>query len=119
MVVRDLADFKEKLAEANQQGKTVMLDLYADWCVACKEFEKYTFPTAPVVDALSEAVWMQLDLTDNTPSNFEFQEEFGIVGLPTIMFFNRQGIEIKRARVTGFMKADAFAAHARNTLPKS
>jgi thiol:disulfide interchange protein DsbD len=119
MVVRNLADFKEKLAEANQQGNTVMLDLYADWCVACKEFEKYTFPAPPVVDALSEAVWMQLDLTDNTPSNFEFQEEFGIVGLPTIMFFNQQGIELERARVTGFMKADAFAAHARNTLPKS
>ncbi|MGK0371651.1 MAG: thiol:disulfide interchange protein DsbD [Glaciecola sp.] len=119
MVVRDLADFNQKLAEANLQGKTVMLDLYADWCAACKEFEKYIFPDAQVVDALSEAVWMQLDLTDNTPSNYEFQEEFGIVGLPTIMFFNQKGIELERARVTGFMKADAFAAHSRNTLPKS
>ncbi|MFT4653529.1 MAG: thiol:disulfide interchange protein DsbD [Kangiellaceae bacterium] len=119
MVVRDLADFNQKLAQANQQGKTVMLDLYADWCVACKEFEKYTFPAPQVVEALSQAVWMQLDLSDNTPSNFEFQEEFGIVGLPTIMFFNQQGIELERARVTGFMKADDFAAHAENTLPKS
>jgi len=119
MVVRDLADFRQKLNEANEQGKPVMLDLYADWCVACKEFEKYTFPAPQVVDALSQAVWMQLDLTDNTPSNFEFQEQFGIVGLPTIMFFNQQGIELERARVTGFMKADVFAAHARNTLPKS
>lgn len=119
MVVRNLSDFREKLAKANSEGQTVMLDLYADWCVACKEFEKYTFPNPQVVDALSEAVWMQIDLTDNTPSNLEFQEEFGIVGLPTIMFFNTNAEELSRARVTGFMKADAFAAHARNTLPKS
>lgn len=119
MVVRDLSDFREKLANANKNGQTVMIDLYADWCVACKEFEKYTFPDPQVVDALSEAVWMQIDLTDNTPKNLEFQEEFGIVGLPTIMFFNTKGEELSRARVTGFMKADAFASHAQNTLPKS
>lgn len=118
MVVRDLADFSQKLSDANAQGKTVMLDLYADWCVACKEFEKYTFPAPQVVDALSDTVWMQIDLTDNTPSNYEFQEEFGIVGLPTIMFFNQKGVELERARVTGFMQADAFAEHATNTLPK-
>lgn len=118
-VVRDLADFTQKLEQAKQQGKTVMLDLYADWCVACKEFEKYTFPDPAVVSALSNTVWMQLDLTDNTPSNLAFQEKFGIVGLPTIMFFNQQGLELERARVTGFMKADAFARHATITLPKS
>jgi thiol:disulfide interchange protein DsbD len=118
MIIRDLADFNLKLEQANSQGKTVMLDLFADWCVACKEFEKYTFPAPQVIDALSDTVWMQIDLTDNTPSNYEFQEEFGIVGLPTIMFFNQKGKELKRARVTGFMKADAFAAHAKNTLPK-
>lgn len=118
LVVRSLSDFRQKLAQANADGKPVMLDLYADWCVACKEFEKYTFPAPQVVDALSQAVWMQIDLTDNTPSNYEFQEEFGIVGLPTIMFFTTQGNELERARVTGFMKADAFAAHAKITLPK-
>ncbi len=119
MVVRDLQDFNDKLKTANDSGKTVMLDLYADWCVACKEFEKYTFPDPEVVDALSETVWMQIDLTDNTPANLEFQEHFGVVGLPTIMFFNQNGSELERARVTGFMKADAFAQHSRNTLPKS
>jgi thiol:disulfide interchange protein DsbD len=118
MVVRDLGDFQNKLNAANKDGKTVMLDLYADWCVACKEFEKYTFPDADVVDALSETVWMQVDLTDNTPSNLELQEHFNVVGLPTIMFFNKQGNELSRARVTGFMKAEDFARHSRNTLPK-
>ena len=119
MVVRDLADFETKLAQANSENKSVMLDLYADWCVACKEFEKYTFPDPRVVDALSETVWMQVDLTDNTPNNLEFQDAFNVIGLPTIMFFNQQGNELSRSRVTGFMKADAFAEHAKNTLPKS
>lgn len=119
MVVRNLEDFERKLEQANNNGNTVMLDLYADWCVACKEFEKYTFPDPAVIDALSGAVWMQVDLTDNTPDNLAFQQAFNVVGLPTIMFFNQQGQELSRSRVTGFMKADAFAQHANNTLNKN
>ena len=115
-VVKNLDDFEQKLAAANAQGKTVMVDLYADWCVACKEFEKYTFPDTQVVDALSNTVWMQIDLTDNTATNIAFQEHFSILGLPTILFFDLQGNEISGSRVTGFMQAPAFAAHAKNIL---
>lgn len=111
LVVKDLADFKRKLAAANAQDKTVMVDLYADWCVACKEFEKYTFPDPQVVDALQDTIWMQIDLTDNTPVNLEFQDYFGVLGLPTIMFFDTQGQELSSARVTGFMRAGPFAEH--------
>jgi len=119
MVVKSVEDFESKLAAANNAGKTVMLDLYADWCVACKEFEKYTFPDPAVVEALSNAVWMQIDLTDNTANNIAFQKAFDVTGLPTILFFNQDGKELKRSRVTGFMKAKPFAAHARNTLNKN
>lgn len=118
-VVRNLADFQAKLASANSNGQTVMLDLYADWCVACKEFEKYTFPDPAVVKALSSAVWMQIDLTDNTPDNIAFQEAFNITGLPTILFFNEQGEELRRSRVTGFMNAESFAEHVSLTLNKN
>ena len=111
VVIKSLDDFNAKLAAANAQGKTVMLDLYADWCVACKEFEKFTFPAPAVVDALSNTVWMQIDLTDNTPVNLSFQDYFSVLGLPTILFFNQQGEELKSARVTGFMKAEPFADH--------
>lgn len=111
MVVKNLDDFQQKLDAANAQGKTVMLDLYADWCVACKEFEKYTFPNADVIQALDNTVWMQVDLTDNTAINLAFQDYFKVLGLPTILFFNRQGNEIDTARVTGFMQAKPFAAH--------
>ncbi|MEP4890893.1 MAG: protein-disulfide reductase DsbD [Aliiglaciecola sp.] len=111
LLVKNLQDFEEKLSAANAQGKTVMVDLYADWCVACKEFEKYTFPDPQVMDALSDTVWMQIDLTDNTATNIEFQEAFDILGLPTILFFDEQGNELSSARVTGFMKASPFANH--------
>lgn len=116
MVVKSVEDLRTKVAAANAEGKTVMVDLYADWCVACKEFEKYTFPAPQVVDALSNTVWMQIDLTDNTPTNLAFNEEFDVLGLPTILFFDKQGREIKGSRVTGFMRADPFAAHVRNVL---
>ncbi|WP_210401743.1 protein-disulfide reductase DsbD [Lacimicrobium sp. SS2-24] len=109
--VRDLGDFAAKLQAANAQGKSVMIDLYADWCVACKEFEKYTFPDPRVKEALSNTVLMQIDLTENTPTSLEFQEEFSVLGLPTILFFDAKGNELQRARVTGFMNAERFATH--------
>ena len=118
LVVKDLQDFQQKLADANAQGKSVMVDLYADWCVACKEFEKYTFPDPSVIDALSNTVWMQIDLTDNTPTNLAFQESFNILGLPTILLFDVQGNELSQARVTGFMRAEPFAQHVRAALNK-
>lgn len=110
-VIKNLEDFKQKLAAANAEGKTVMLDLYADWCVACKEFEKFTFPDANVVKALENTEWMQIDLTDNTAINIAFQDYFQVLGLPTILFFDLEGKEISSARVTGFMKASPFASH--------
>lgn len=119
MVVKDIEDFYGKLAQASSEGKSVMLDLYADWCVACKEFEKYTFPDSQVIQALDNTVWMQIDLTDNTPQNLEFQEYFKILGLPTILFFDENGYELKQSRVTGFMKAEPFAQHVNNSLNQS
>ena len=111
IIARDLADLRDKIARANAQGKTVMVDLYADWCVACKEFEKYTFPNEQVIDALSNTVWMQMDLTDNTPQRQEIFDTFFVLGLPTILFFDKEGNEITKARVTGFMEGKAFANH--------
>ncbi|WP_299074997.1 protein-disulfide reductase DsbD [uncultured Paraglaciecola sp.] len=116
--VSDLEDFNQALATANAQGQTVMLDLYADWCVACKEFEKYTFSDSQVMAALSGSVLMQIDLTDNSASNIAFQEHFSVLGLPSILFFDAQGQEISSARVTGFMGAEPFARHVNQLFSK-
>jgi thiol:disulfide interchange protein DsbD len=109
--VTSVESFNQALEKANAQGQTVMLDLYADWCVACKEFEKYTFPDSQVVKALSSSVLMQIDLTDNNEDNIAFQQHFSVLGLPTILFFDTQGQEISTARVSGFMRATPFAKH--------
>jgi thiol:disulfide interchange protein DsbD len=116
MVVKNLEDLYGKVAAASAEGKSVMVDLYADWCVACKEFESRTFPDARVIKALENTVWMQIDLTDNTPEGLEFQEHFQITGLPTILFFDKNGYELPRSRVTGFMKAEPFASHVEKSL---
>lgn len=112
-----LAQLNAEVAIANQQGKTVMLDLYADWCIACKEFEKYTFVDKEVQQALSNTVWLQVDMTEfDSVDNTEFVQHFKILGLPSILFFNLQGDELVEQRTTGFMNATEFTEHVKNTL---
>jgi thiol:disulfide interchange protein DsbD len=112
-----LAQLNAEVAIANQQGKTVMLDLYADWCIACKEFEKYTFVDKEVQKALSNTVWLQVDMTEfDSVDNTEFVQHFKILGLPSILFFNLQGDELVEQRTTGFMNATEFTEHVKNTL---
>ena len=110
--VTNLKALHTAVAQANSQGKTVMLDLYADWCIACKEFEKYTFPDEKVQKALANAKLLQIDLTDTgTKQNIELMEHFNVFGLPSILFFDLQGKELSLQRVTGFMDADKFSDH--------
>ncbi|WP_373962771.1 protein-disulfide reductase DsbD [Kosakonia sacchari] len=108
-------DLNQALAQAN--GRPVMLDLYADWCVACKEFEKYTFSDARVQAALKDTVLLQANVTANNAQDAALLRQLNVLGLPTILFFDAQGREQPAARVTGFMDAAAFAAHLRNRAP--
>lgn len=98
------------------QGKPVMLDLYADWCVACKEFEKYTFSDARVQAALTNTVLLQADVTTNNSEQVALLKHLKVLGLPTILFFNGTGQELTSQRVTGFMDAAAFNAHLQKTV---
>ncbi|HHW4415348.1 protein-disulfide reductase DsbD [Citrobacter freundii] len=105
----------QALAEA--KGKPVMLDLYADWCVACKEFEKYTFSDPLVQQALSNSVLLQADVTANNAQDVALLKHLQVLGLPTILFFDAQGKEQPNARVTGFMDAATFSAHLHDRQP--
>jgi len=110
--VTTLIELQATVAQANKQGKTVMVDLYADWCIACKEFEKYTFPEPQVQQALNNTVLIQIDLTDTgADHNVALMEHFNVFGLPSILFFDLNGEELSQQRVTGFMGADEFSAH--------
>ncbi|WP_024600055.1 protein-disulfide reductase DsbD [Pseudoalteromonas sp. TAE56] len=109
--VADLAELKEAVAQANDEGRMVMVDLYADWCVACKEFEHYTFPDAKVQSEFSHYQLIQIDLTESDNKTIELMEEYTVFGLPSILFFNTQGQELSMQRVTGFLNAEDFAKH--------
>lgn len=104
--IHSLANLEEKLTAS--KGKKVMLDSHADWCVACKEFEKYTFTDAKVQEKLSEMVVLQVDMTHNSAENKALMQHFNILGLPTILFFDENSNELTSSRVTGFLSADKF-----------
>lgn len=104
--ITTLSELQHTIAE--NRGKKVMFDLYADWCVACKEFEKYTFTDAKVKAELEKMVILQVDMTRNSTENDEIMKHFQVLGLPTILFFDENGNELSDKRVTGFMQADKF-----------
>ena len=104
--VKSEAELQQALAENNKS--LVMLDLYADWCVACKEFEKETFSDPSVQKAFSDMLLLQVDMTKNSEENRALMTKYKVLGLPTILFFNRDGKEIEGSRVNGFMPPVEF-----------
>ena len=109
--INTVEELEIQLIEAKKLGKPVMLDFYADWCVACKEFEKYTFHQADVENKLSGFVLLQADVTKNLPQDIELLKQMQVLGLPTIEFWDGKGNHVPNARVTGFMNAKTFLKH--------
>lgn len=109
----------QQLESALQQarGRITMVDLYADWCVACKEFEKYTFSDSAVRDSLSQVQLLQANVTANNASDNALLQHLQVLGLPTILFFDAQGREIAGSRITGFLNAADFRAHLQKLTP--
>ena len=104
--VKSEAELQQALAENNKP--LVMLDLYADWCVACKEFEKETFSDPSVQKAFGDMLLLQVDMTKNSEENRALMTKYKVLGLPTILFFNQDGKEIEGSRVNGFMPPIEF-----------
>jgi thiol:disulfide interchange protein DsbD len=89
-------------------GRPVMLDFYADWCVSCKEMERFTFSDERVRARFKEMVLLQADVTANTPDHAALLKRFRLFGPPGIVFFDREGREIQGLRVIGFQSAERF-----------
>ena len=104
--VKSEAELQQALSENNKS--LVMLDLYADWCVACKEFEKETFSDPSVQKAFGDMLLLQVDMTKNSEENRALMTKYKVLGLTTILFFNRDGKEIEGSRVNGFMPPVEF-----------
>ena len=103
--VRSLPELETRL---KQVSRPVMLDFYADWCVSCKEMERFTFADAKVRAQLAEMTLLQVDVTANSPVDRELLKRFRLFGPPGIIFFDASGREIPGLRVIGFQPADRF-----------
>ena len=110
-VVQNYDELMQTVQQASAEGKPAMFDLYADWCVACKEFEAWTFSDKAVQNRMNDFVLIKMDMTENDEDDLEIYEKFAVLGLPTILFFDKQGNELTNQRVTGFMNAETFLAH--------
>ena len=114
--IKSYEDLDQQLAAAKRDGVPVMLDLYADWCVACKEFEKYTFHDASVEPLLRKMRVLQADVTANDDIDIKLQENLNVLGLPSILMFNRQSSEMRQYRVVGFQPPEQFSALLKEVL---
>ena len=117
--IKTVDDLDREIAAATSQGKTAMLDFYADWCVSCKEMEAYTFTDAGVQAALSNTALLQADVTANDEADRALLDRFGVFGPPTIIFFGADGQQRHGYEVVGYMKAEAFTEHLQRAFDSS
>jgi len=104
--IKDIAELDQRLTQA--RGQPVMLDFYADWCISCKEMERYTFSDARVQARLKPVLLLQADVTANSEADKALLKRYGLYGPPGILFFDAQVKEIAAHRETGYQDAERF-----------
>ena len=104
--IKDIADLDQRIEQA--RGQVVMLDFYADWCVSCKEMERFTFADAAVQAKLKPVLLLQADVTASSEADLALLRRFGLYGPPGILFFDKQGKELSDFRVVGYQEATQF-----------
>lgn len=103
-------------ARLKSAGRPVMLDFYADWCVSCKEMERFTFTDPAVQARLKDALLLQADVTGNTEADLALLKRFDLFGPPGIIFFDKAGVENKLVKIVGFQPAEEFVASLNRAL---
>ncbi|HEY5763343.1 MAG TPA: protein-disulfide reductase DsbD [Rhodocyclaceae bacterium] len=116
---RRVASVAELDGVVKAAGKPVMLDFYADWCVSCKEMERFTFSDPAVRARLAKFVLLQADVTANSAEDQALLQRFGLFGPPGIIFFTAGGNEVQGLRVVGFQNAETFAGMLDRALASS
>lgn len=101
-------DLEGALAQARSEGKPVLVDFYADWCAACIELDKFTYTDPAVQRELERFRVVKVDMTRPLPRDAQLKATYGIVGLPVVAFYDRQGRLLANPRVTGFLEARQF-----------
>lgn len=114
--VRSNFEVDDYLRVAGDTGQWVMLDYYADWCVSCKEMDRFTFSDPRVREQLDRVILLQADVTDDTAENRNLLARYDLVGPPATLFFGPDGRERVEARVIGYQNADTFLSHLKGVL---
>ena len=96
--------------QTDSNKKPIMLDFYADWCVSCLEYEKFTFNSPNVINLMDKFELLQVDVTENNKEHQLLLKEFSLFGPPGIIFFDSEGIEMKELRTIGFKNANEFSS---------
>jgi thiol-disulfide isomerase/thioredoxin len=110
---------EQALVAAKSEGKGVIIDAYADWCIPCKELDKFTFTDADVRREAERFVMLKLDLTKDDPATDagRAKQRFAIQGVPTVVFLDGAGRELKGLRLAGFESAGDFLARMKKVEP--
>jgi thiol:disulfide interchange protein DsbD len=116
--IKSLDDLDAAVAAANRAGKPAMLDFYADWCVECVRMERNTFAEPEIQALFAKIQPLQADVTDNDEIDAALMEKYGVIGPPAILFFDRDGNELRGQRLVGYFEADEFAGYLQNVLDK-
>ena len=111
-------DLKNEIAAAKAAGKYIMLDFYADWCTYCKQFEDYVFSNKEVQTLLKDFVLLQADVTANDEQDQALNKYTSVQAPPAILFFGKDGVEIRNYRIVGNMNAETFIKHVKQILNK-
>lgn len=109
--VHDKIELNQALATAQALKKPVILDVYADWCISCKQMDKEVFENQHVLQRLSGVRLLRLDLTQQTKGSEQLQKDLGIVGPPMVLFFGPDGQEVKAYRIAGKSETSNFIDH--------
>ena len=112
-----MAELDNELTQAKAAGKPVILDFYADWCVYCKTLEKEIFPAPNAQAAMSDAVLLQADVTDAGSDEAKaIMKRFGVIAPPVIVFWDKNGNELKQHKIVGDVTLEDFVAKTNNAL---
>jgi len=109
--VTSVSQLEPLLAQAKANNQRVMLDFYADWCVSCDELEFVTFADGRVQQALSDYMLIKVDVTANDDASRELNQRYDVIGPPSLVFYNTQGLERSDAMIVGVVSADEFLKH--------
>jgi thiol:disulfide interchange protein DsbD len=110
-LVKTLDELQQEVKKSAEAGKPVLVDLFAEWCVACKEFEHITFADGEVKNLMAQFTLIKIDVTNATDQDQQLLDHFQVLGLPTLLLFDKNGSELTQSRITGFMGPKDFRAH--------